>query len=232
MKQLPTFESFITSVDEANTHLANIGDKLSFTGADDGKVIDINLFSYAKDKHKLPKDLTHKNMTVYVIQYEEGHIAAVPTDVLMSKLKDKTIQVIKESEEVNEGVFNRLPKDIIKNELYLTSKNLTNFYDKAAAGNDVDPDVITSIIRNLEKVKKSVKKFNSKEEVVGTVYESEDVNEASVQIAGHGKPSGAQVLATVIVDHLIARDFFKPGIDKMKKDLIKDLQKVIMDSTF
>jgi hypothetical protein len=58
------------------------------------------------------------------------------------------------------------------------------------------------------------------------------VNEASVQIAGHGKPSGAQVLATVIVDHLIARDFFKPGIDKMKKDVIKDIQKVIMDSTF
>ena len=330
--------------------------------------------------------------------------------------------------DINEGVFHRLPKNIISDELYLTSKNLQNFYDRTAAGNDVDPGVIDTIIRGLDKVKKAVKKFNSKEEVTGTVYEAEkmvfdevgaeidslkkklselmknttdkkwvtalgsaytalsnldrnlsqadaklgvipmkesevnegdmtkdydgfivldsktkklykfryvkgtsnvkvendaidklikangltranymvhgfvrkgewdkndtevlesesvneasskltmketqmageisqviysyknlkkdekvnvlnslitrvesgelsesEVNEASVQVAGNAKPSGAQVLATVIVDHLISRDFFKPGIDKMKKDVIKDIQKVIMDSTF
>ena len=274
---------------------------------------------------------------------------------------------------INEGVFHRLPKNIISDELYLTSKNLQNFYDRTAAGNDVDPGVIDTIIRGLDKVKKAVKKFNSKEEVTGTVYEAEkmvfdevgaeidslkkklselmknttdkkwvtalgsaytalsnldrnlsqadaklgvipmkesevnegdmtkdydgfivldtkakksykfkyakgtsnvnvendaiaklmknlaqarpdfivnglirkgewdkndgvvlesEVNEASVQVAGNAKPSGAQVLATVIVEHLISRDFFKPGIDKMKKDVIKDIQKVIMDSTF
>ena len=276
--------------------------------------------------------------------------------------------------DINEGVFHRLPKNIISDELYLTSKNLQNFYDRTAAGNDVDPGVIDTIIRGLDKVKKAVKKFNNKEEVSGTVYEAEkmvfdevgaeidslkkklselmknttdkkwvtalgsaytalsnldrnlsqadaklgvipmkesevnegdmtkdydgfivldtkakksykfkyakgtsnvnvendaiaklmknlaqarpdfivnglirkgewdkndgvvlesdDVNEASVQVAGNAKPSGAQVLATVIVEHLISRDFFKPGIDKMKKDVIKDIQKVIMDSTF
>ena len=329
--------------------------------------------------------------------------------------------------DINEGVFHRLPKNIISDELYLTSKNLQNFYDRTAAGNDVDPGVIDTIIRGLDKVKKAVKRFNSKEEVAGTVYEGEvllydeigteleslkkkikdlmrtttnnkwvsalgtaltalsnldrnlsqydaklgsivteseevnegdmtkfydgfkvlndktkkmtkflyvkgrkntdveneaiaklmkatgltrgyfgvhgfvnkgewnkdetpvlesevnegssdltmkekqmageisqviysyknlkkaekvnvlnsliprvesgelsesEVNEASVQVAGNAKPSGAQVLATVIVDHLISRDFFKPGIDKMKKDVIKDIQKVIMDSTF
>ena len=276
--------------------------------------------------------------------------------------------------DINEGVFHRLPKNIISDELYLTSKNLQNFYDRTAAGNDVDPGVIDTIIRGLDKVKKAVKKFNSKEEVSGTVYEAEkmvfdevgaeidslkkklselmknttdkkwvtalgsaytalsnldrnlsqadaklgvipmkeseevnegdmtkdydgfivldsktkklykfryvkgtsnvkvendaidklinstkspranfmvhgfvrkgewdkndtpvlesEVNEASVQVAGNAKPSGAQVLATVIVEHLISRDFFKPGIDKMKKDVIKDIQKVIMDSTF
>ena len=275
---------------------------------------------------------------------------------------------------INEGVFHRLPKNIISDELYLTSKNLQNFYDRTAAGNDVDPGVIDTIIRGLDKVKKAVKRFNSKEEVSGTVYEAEkmvfdevgteidslkkklselmknttdkkwvtalgsaytalsnldrnlsqadaklgvipmkegeevneadmtnfydgfkvlndktgkmtkflyvkgrkntdveneaiaklmkatgltrgyfgvhgfvnkgewnkdetpvlesEVNEASVQVAGNAKPSGAQVLATVIVDHLISRDFLKPGIDKMKKDVIKDIQKVIMDSTF
>ena len=251
--------------------------------------------------------------------------------------------------DINEGVFHRLPKNIISDELYLTSKNLQNFYDRTAAGNDVDPGVIDTIIRGLDKIKKAVKRFNSKEEVTGTVYEGEvllydeigkeleslkekikylmrtttnnkwvsalgsalsalsnldrtlsqhdaklgaiitesemnegasdltmkekqlhgelsqvvssyknlkkaekvnavkaliprvesgelseatEVNEASVQVAGNAKPSGAQVLATVIVEHLITRDFFKPGIDKMKKDVIKDIQKVIMDSTF
>lgn len=69
--------------------------------------------------------------------------------------------------------FNRLPKDVIGNELYLASKNLANFYQNTSAGRDIDTGVIDTIIRNLEKVKKSVKKFNSKEEVAGTVYEGE-----------------------------------------------------------
>jgi SpoU rRNA methylase family enzyme len=68
------------------------------------------------------------------------------------------------------------------------------------------------------------------------VEESEEaikaLEEAMVQVAGKNKPSGAQVLAMVIVDHLIERDFFKPGIEKMKKQVIVDIQKVIMDSTF
>lgn len=211
------------------------------------------------------------------------------------KVGNKTI-TIKESVEVNEGVFHRLPKDIIKDELYLTSKNLTNFYDRTAAGNDVDPGVIDTIIRNLDKVKKAVKRFNSKDEVMGTVYEaekvvfdeigpelealkkkisdlmknttdkkwvtalgsayttlsnldrnlsqadaklgvipmkeSEEVNEASVQVAGKSKPSGAQVLATVIIDHLMKNEYLKPGADKVRKELISDVQNVIMDSTF
>jgi hypothetical protein len=79
--------------------------------------------------------------------------------------------------DINEGVFHRLPKNIISDELYLTSKNLSNFYDRTAAGNDVDPGVIDTIIRGLDKVKKAVKRFNSKEEVIGTVYEAE-INEA------------------------------------------------------
>ena len=274
---------------------------------------------------------------------------------------------------INEGVFHRLPKNIISDELYLTSKNLQNFYDRTAAGNDVDPGVIDTIIRGLDKVKKAVKKFNSKEEVAGTVYEAEkmvfdeigtelealqkkildlmrnttdskwrtalgsastalsnldrnlsqadsklgvipmkesevnegdmtkdydgfivldtkakksykfkyakgtsnvnvendaiaklmknlaqarpdfivnglirkgewdkndgvvlesEVNEASVQIAGKSKPSGAQVLATVIIEHLMKNEYLKPGADKVKKELISDVQQVIMDSTF
>lgn len=89
--------------------------------------------------------------------------------------------------DINEGVFHRLPKNIISDELYLTSKNLTNFYDRTAAGNDVDPGVIDTIIKGLDKVKKAVKKFNSKEEVLGTVYESEELNEGDKVVLGDGK---------------------------------------------
>ena len=67
--------------------------------------------------------------------------------------------------------FNRLPKDVIGNELYLASKNLTNLFNSANAGNDIDTGVIDSIVKQLNTVKKSVKKFNNDDEVAGTVYE-------------------------------------------------------------
>jgi len=60
----------------------------------------------------------------------------------------------------------------------------------------------------------------------------EENSQAMVQIAGKSKPSGAQVLATVIVDHMMDNQYLKPGADKVKKELISDLQKLIMDSTF
>jgi hypothetical protein len=60
----------------------------------------------------------------------------------------------------------------------------------------------------------------------------EEISEAMVQIAGKSKPSGAQVLATVIVDHMMDNQYLKPGADKVKKELVSDLQKLIMDSTF
>jgi hypothetical protein len=79
--------------------------------------------------------------------------------------KDKDLELV-----VSEA-FNRLPKEVIGNELYLSSQNLTNLYNSAAAGNDIDTGVIDSIVKQLNTVKKSVKKFNNAEEVVGTVYE-------------------------------------------------------------
>jgi uncharacterized protein with PIN domain len=67
--------------------------------------------------------------------------------------------------------FSRLPKDVIGNELYLASKNLTNLFNSANTGNDIDTGVVDSIVKQLNTVKKSVKKFNNAEEVAGTVYE-------------------------------------------------------------
>jgi hypothetical protein len=57
-------------------------------------------------------------------------------------------------------------------------------------------------------------------------------NEAMVQVAGKNKPSGAQVLATVIIDHMIKQGYLKPGADAAKDALVDDLKKLIMDSTF
>ena len=92
------------------------------------------------------------------------------------KLK-KELADLKASQKKNESTvseaFYRLPKDVIGNELYLASQNLTNLYSSSSAGNDIDTGVIDSIIKQLNTVKKSAKKFNKPEEVVGTVYEAE-----------------------------------------------------------
>lgn len=75
--------------------------------------------------------------------------------------------------EIIQESFYRLPSDVIGNDLYMVSKNLMNFYDSAKTGNDVDPGVLDSIIKKLNNIKKSAKKFNNAEEVTGTVYEGE-----------------------------------------------------------
>ena len=85
----------------------------------------------------------------------------------------KKIKLFEEFNSVEpiQEAFYRLPKDVIENDLYFVSKNLTNLYDYTAAGNDIDPNIIEGMIKKLEKIKKSAKKFNSGEEVAGTVYE-------------------------------------------------------------
>jgi hypothetical protein len=80
---------------------------------------------------------------------------------------------------INEGTFFRIPKNVISDDLFLASKNLANFYERTAAGNDVDAGVIDTIIRKLNNVKKSIKKFNNAEEIKGTVYEC-GINEGAM----------------------------------------------------
>ena len=60
-------------------------------------------------------------------------------------------------------------------------------------------------------------------------FSNEPINEASVQIAGRDKPSGAKVLAMVIVDDLVKKKYLNPFVRNI---LIDDVQKIIMDSTF
>jgi len=88
--------------------------------------------------------------------------------------KVSNVKAIKES--VNEGAFYRLPRKTIENELWSVAKNVQNFFNRASAGVDCKPEDLDSIIKNLDKIKKQLKKFSSREEVSGSVYEY--VNEA------------------------------------------------------
>ena len=64
------------------------------------------------------------------------------------------------------------------------------------------------------------------------------MDEAMVQVAGKDKPSGAKVLATVISDYLIDKNYISaingrnPKGSREKKHLISEIQELIINSTF
>lgn len=58
----------------------------------------------------------------------------------------------------------------------------------------------------------------------------ENVNEAMVQVAGKNKPSGAQVLAVLIVKYL-DDNLIMPG-NANKKAITEEIKQLIMDSTY
>jgi hypothetical protein len=106
-------------------------------------------------------------------------------EMLLGKLKEMTAQkkaleaeleeVIADKDKdlelaVSEAFF-RLPKDVIGTELYTANQNMQSLYSRIAAGNDIDTKDIDAIIKLLQQVKSLTKKFNNKEEVLGTVYE-------------------------------------------------------------
>lgn len=80
-------------------------------------------------------------------------------------------ELVKESI-VNEAKFYRIDPKVRDNELWRSYLNIKSFYESLTNGNDVDLKVLNSIIKNLQKVKKSIKGFNSSDEVMGTVYET------------------------------------------------------------
>jgi hypothetical protein len=68
-------------------------------------------------------------------------------------------------------------------------------------------------------------------EAIDKAYEGykAGVSEAMVQIAGKDKPSGAKVLASVIVDHLIDKKIVTRAY---KKKLDAEIEDIIINSTF
>jgi hypothetical protein len=79
---------------------------------------------------------------------------------------------------MNEGTFYRLPKDVVKTELFVARIKLNVFTDRVTSGNDVDPKELDAIIKKLKDVSSHIKKFSNAKDVIGTVYEAE-VSESS-----------------------------------------------------
>lgn len=135
---------------------------------------------------KSPSDLTAEQKAEFFNEIKKDWEAG--SGAKPAGKKDVEEHGVKESEdfEMNEGVFYRLPRKMIENELWVVAKDVQNFFSRASAGVDCKPEELDSIIKNLEKIKKAVKKFSSREEVSGTVYEAEgfdmsdDVNESEV----------------------------------------------------
>jgi hypothetical protein len=83
----------------------------------------------------------------------------------------------------------------------------------------------------IKEVKKHIsEKIDEAYENYNPTNEYGKMSEAMVQIAGKSKPSGAQVLAMVIIDNLESSKMLKPGVNT---DTLKlAVQKMIMDNTF
>jgi hypothetical protein len=105
-----------------------------------------------------------KDMTAKKKQLEAELDAAIAD-------KDKDLELV-----IQEGTFYRLPKDVIGNELYVANQSMSSLYSGAASGNDISPKEIDYIIKLLQQVKSLTKKFNSADDVIGTVYEKLNVD--------------------------------------------------------
>jgi hypothetical protein len=71
-------------------------------------------------------------------------------------------------------------------------------------------------------------------ESIDKAYEScKAMNEAMIQIAGKDKPSGAKVLAQVIIVDLVEKGYMKLVTNKRQLDnMVSDVQDIIIKSTF
>ena len=82
-----------------------------------------------------------------------------------SQLYDKVNESV-----VTEAKFTRLPKQL--NAMWELKNSVENMVGRHDNGDDYDPNQMRTIEEFIKKIKKSAKSFKSKEEVVGTIYES------------------------------------------------------------
>lgn len=59
--------------------------------------------------------------------------------------------------------FNRMSKKVIGNELYTVAKDMQSLYDSVSKGNDVNMNLVNSIDKKWQIIKKSIKEFDVKD---------------------------------------------------------------------
>lgn len=104
--------------------------------------------------------------------WHDDSVFAVDQDGEEHEIAYKDIGLVLVESSANEAFF-RMSNDALGNELYAASQALTTYYDWLKAGNDAGKGKsIDHIISLLKKCKSSIKRFDNKEETVGTEYEA------------------------------------------------------------
>ena len=138
------------------------------------------------------------------------------TVIISNKAKDEFIYSLNDGGDVQEFIdeleesvaneaFSRMSNDAIGNELYAASQALTTYYDWLKAGNDAGKGKsIDHIISLLKKCKSSIKRFDNKEETIGTEYE-------------------APAMESVVTEAKFVKDFNRDVLDAKTKEEVLEL---------
>jgi len=112
--------------------------------------------------------------STYMSQTEMEKVGLALGLNLKSYTKGGSVAIsVYESTVVANEAFSRMSSDTIETELYSASQELSNYYDWLKAGNDSGKGkTLDSIVSLLKKCKNDIKKFNTKEETIGTKYEA------------------------------------------------------------
>ena len=81
-------------------------------------------------------------------------------DKLTQDLAKTVKQVIENKEEDLEEAFMRLPSTVIGSDLYSLQKDLSDFMYSQMKNRDFNPKQFDDMIKRMQKIKKSAKKFN------------------------------------------------------------------------
>jgi len=82
------------------------------------------------------------------------------TDKLTQDLAKAVEQVIENKEENIEEAFMRLPSTVIGTDLFTLQRDLKDFMYSQMKNRDFNPKQFDDMIKRMEKIKKSAKKFN------------------------------------------------------------------------
>ena len=78
----------------------------------------------------------------------------------MKDLIEQSKKVLEGKKENIEEAFMRLPSTAIGTDLYVLSKDLSDFLYSQMNNNDFNPKKFDDMIKRMQKIKKSAKKFN------------------------------------------------------------------------